>query len=107
MDGLKNTLGIDYRTLERRFKTTVGLTPKEFSRVILFKNVYKAFRDNPIKDAAFFLDWCYYDQSHYIKEFKYFMGNTPKAYQYGISQTGDSILQNGLIKNHQRAAVIA
>jgi AraC-like DNA-binding protein len=98
MDDLKNSLGIDYRTLERRFKATVGLTPKEFARVIRFKNVYKAFRKNQFKDPAFFLDWGYYDQSHYIKEFKYFMGNTPTAYKAGLTQTSDTILQKGLVK---------
>ncbi|MDO1449690.1 helix-turn-helix domain-containing protein [Rhodocytophaga aerolata] len=98
MDELKNTLGIDYRTLERRFKTTVGLTPKEFARVIRFKNVYKAFRNNQAKDKAYFLDWGYYDQSHYIKEFKYFMGNTPTAYQLGGGAMSDAILRKGLEK---------
>jgi AraC-like DNA-binding protein len=98
MDELKNTLGIDYRTLERRFKTTVGLTPKEFARIIRFKNVYKAFRKNHSKDNAYFLDWGYYDQSHYIKEFKYFMGNTPTAYQIGGGAMSDTILREGLQK---------
>lgn len=96
MDALKNILGIDYRTLERRFKTRVGLTPKEFARVIRFKNVYKAFRKNQATDNAYFLDWGYYDQSHYIKEFKQFMGNTPSAYQTGIASMSDVILRKGL-----------
>ncbi|MDO1451497.1 helix-turn-helix domain-containing protein [Rhodocytophaga aerolata] len=98
MDELKNTLGIDYRTLERRFKTTVGLTPKEFARVIRFKNVYKAFRKNQAKDNAYFLDWGYYDQSHYIKEFNFFMGNTPTAYQAEKGGMSDAILRKGLEK---------
>jgi AraC-like DNA-binding protein len=98
MDELKNTLGIDYRTLERRFKKTVGLTPKDFARVIRFKNVYKAFRKNQSADHAYFLDWGYYDQSHYIKEFKYFMGNTPTAYQAGGGTISDAILRKGLEK---------
>jgi methylphosphotriester-DNA--protein-cysteine methyltransferase len=91
-------LGIDYRTLERGFKITVGLTPKEFARVIRFKNVYKAFRQNLCKDPAYFLDWGYYDQSHYIKEFKYFMGSTPTSLKTGLTPASDTILRKGLLK---------
>lgn len=96
VDELKNTLGIDYRTLERRFKANTGLTPKAFARVIRFKNAYKAFRGSNAGDTFFFLDCGYYDQSHYIREFKHFMGNTPGAYQAGLTPVSDAILRQGL-----------
>ncbi len=96
VDELKNDLGIDYRTLERRFKTTTGLTPKEFARIIRFKNAYKAFRGNQARDAFFFLDCGYYDQSHFIREFRHFMGSTPSAFHAGRTPVSDAILRQGL-----------
>jgi AraC-like DNA-binding protein len=96
VDELKSALGIDYRTLERRFKTTTGLTPKEFARIIRFKNAYKAFRGRQASNTFFFLDCGYYDQSHYIREFKHFMGGTPGAFHAGLTPVSDAILRQGL-----------
>jgi methylphosphotriester-DNA--protein-cysteine methyltransferase len=96
VDELKNTLGIDYRTLERHFKATTGVTPKEFARIIRFKNAYKAFRGRQASNTFFFLDCGYYDQSHYIREFKHFMGGTPGAFHAGLTPVSDAILRQGL-----------
>lgn len=99
VDEVKNELNVDYRTLERRFKATTGLTPKEFARIIRFKNAYKAFRGNQAKDPFFFLDWGYYDQSHYIREFRHFMGSAPGAFRAGLTPVSDAILRQGLAQN--------
>ncbi len=96
VDEVKKELNVDYRTLERRFKATTGLTPKEFARIIRFKNAYKAFRGNQGQDPFFFLDWGYYDQSHYIREFRHFMGSTPGAFRAGLTPVSDAILRQGL-----------
>lgn len=65
-------------SMENRFKEQVGLSPKMFSRIVRFNQAYKQIQ-NP-KQA----DWIeiverfdYFDQSHFIHEFKRFFGYTP------------------------------
>ncbi|HEX6125393.1 MAG TPA: DUF6597 domain-containing transcriptional factor [Pyrinomonadaceae bacterium] len=74
-------LGISERQLERRFKRTVGISPKMLSRIARFQSVVRACRDGEfpnLLDAA--LSSGYYDQSHLIRDFREFSGLTPLAY---------------------------
>ncbi|HEX3043320.1 MAG TPA: helix-turn-helix domain-containing protein [Bacillota bacterium] len=70
------------RTLERRFRNIVGMTPKNYIRLVRFQNVLKKVRSdrsnrNWIEVA---LESGYYDQPHFIRDFKEFMGNSPEVY---------------------------
>jgi len=74
-------VGISERGLERRFRQSVGLTPKMFSRIVRFQRVLKAIEHskNPaIIDTA--LEFGYYDQSHLIHDFRQFSDTTPAAF---------------------------
>jgi AraC-like DNA-binding protein len=67
------------RQLERRFKESVGISPKVFSRITKFRNLSQILKANPrysLSDIAF--TFGYYDHSHLIKEFKRLTGHTPK-----------------------------
>ncbi|MDF2454969.1 MAG: AraC family transcriptional regulator [Cytophagaceae bacterium] len=70
--------GISQRQLRRLFEFYIGDTPKTFSQVVRFQNILKAkpSNQNP-KHQDLFFDLGYYDQSHFIKEFKKFHGVTP------------------------------
>lgn len=74
--------GLSVRQLERAFKARVGVSPKQFSRLIRFKSalcrVVRAPDENKVWAA---LDCGYYDQSHFNHEFKAFTGLNPTAYQ--------------------------
>jgi AraC-like DNA-binding protein len=70
------------RRLERRFLDGVGVTPKNLASVFRFHTVYKALRRTGQGSVAF--DH-YYDQSHFIRDFKRFTGLTPSVY----AQTAD------------------
>jgi AraC-like DNA-binding protein len=95
IDTLLLQLQVSYKVLENRFRTHVGISPKEFSRIIRFKNSYRALVELHPSDPYFYLDYGFYDQSHFIKEFKYFMRQSPTAYLTGTSQAGDAILRWG------------
>ena len=69
------------RTLERHFLEQVGLFPKTFSRLVRFNALVK-FVETQIN-----INWSllaeafgYYDQSHFIHEFKTFTGHLPQSY---------------------------
>jgi AraC-like DNA-binding protein len=96
IEDLKNHLDIHYKTLERKFKTYVGLTPKVFARIVRFKYTYKRFHAIAQHDPSFFLDLGYYDQNHFIKDFKYFLHTTPSAYFRKQRSISDEIVRRGL-----------
>ena len=77
---LSESLGLDERTVERRFTDFIGMTPKKYSRIVRFKHSYHALltRGAAAPRDGEYLDG-YYDQSHFIREFRYFTGTTPKA----------------------------
>jgi AraC-like DNA-binding protein len=96
IDELKTHLDVHYKTLERKFKTYVGLSPKTFARIVRFKNTYKRFHALASHDPSFFLDLGYYDQNHFIKDFKYFLHTTPSAYFRKQRSLSDEIVRRGL-----------
>jgi len=73
---------ISERSLERFFRHHVGLTPKYFSRIIRFSNIFKLIEkgDPSWVDVAYLTG--YYDQSHFIRDFKAFTGEEPSKYLF-------------------------
>lgn len=70
--------GISSRHLQRLFNFYIGDTAKSFCRVIRFQNLLKIDPSiKLIKSEKLFYDFGYYDQTHFIKEFKLFYGKTP------------------------------
>jgi AraC-like DNA-binding protein len=70
--------GVDSRSLERAFCAHMGMTPKQYARVIRFKRHYQALiaRDGARKSLSAGLDG-FYDQSHFNREFRHFTGVAP------------------------------
>jgi len=81
INALIDTLKINERTFERRFITQVGISPKQFSRIIQFQSSLSQLAD---KDYDKLTDIVYNngfaDQSHFIRVFKAFTGATPKKF---------------------------
>lgn len=69
---------ISQRQIHRNFVNWIGLNPKSFIKVIRLQNIYnKALRYNYINILDIALSNGYYDQAHFIKDFKKFYGDTP------------------------------
>ena len=69
------------RTFERKFLNEVGVSPKTYAKIRRFGNtclLMAGKRDVNLMDVLH--EGGYYDQSHFIKDFKYFSGRTPKIY---------------------------
>jgi AraC-like DNA-binding protein len=70
--------GLSQRQLRRYFEFYVGDTAKTFSQVVRFQNILNAKPSTQsLKQNKVFFDLGYYDQAHFIKEFKNFYGVTP------------------------------
>lgn len=69
------------RQLERKFLSTVGLSPKQLSKTIRLQATLTMMLNRQfgsLTDVAYEND--YYDQAHFIKDFKEFTGRTPKEF---------------------------
>lgn len=72
-------LGVDARTLQRKFAAWVGMTPKTYARIVRFKHAYhRLVTQHAGRHSDDHLDG-YYDQSHFYKEFRFFTGTSPQA----------------------------
>ncbi|WP_229367844.1 helix-turn-helix domain-containing protein [Fibrisoma limi] len=70
---------ISHRQLSRLFQRYVGDTPKVFSRIVRFQQLLNARPSiQTLQEDKVFYDLGYYDQAHFIKEFKTLYGQTPR-----------------------------
>jgi AraC-like DNA-binding protein len=81
MDALAATAGVSSRWLERHFQNAVGVSPKRLARLVRFRRVLAALDANPAdRGAAVALDHGYYDQAHFIADFRAFAGDAPRRF---------------------------
>lgn len=75
--------GISPRQLRRIFNFYLGTTPKAFSKVVRFQCFLNSKPSSQsLKEQKLFFDFGFYDQAHFIKDFKTFYGVTPtKAFK--------------------------
>ena len=91
---LHQTLNVSERSFERRFRQSVGISPKLFSRVCRFQAALRqleANRYDRLSDVAF--DNGYADQSHFIRVFKEFSGFSPYQYRQQANAVGENLTQ--------------
>lgn len=70
--------GISPRQLRRLFEFYIGDTAKTFAKVVRFQNILRAKPSSQsLRQNKLFFDAGYYDQAHFIKEFKHFYGVSP------------------------------
>lgn len=76
-----SNLNVSKSKLEQHFNREIGLTPKEFckiQKINCFINSY--MEDNNLNLTELTYQCGYYDQSHLIKDFKYFMNTSPRKF---------------------------
>jgi AraC-like DNA-binding protein len=78
------------RRLEQRFKNEIGISPKMFQRTIRINHVIEKMINTPqphLTSIAY--EMGYYDQSHFIRDFKKFTGSSPSKFLKSINPSGD------------------
>jgi AraC-like DNA-binding protein len=74
-------LQLNRRSLERRFNAAVGLSPKQLSRVIRLQVAMRLMQQKNFDNlTSLAYESGYYDQAHFIKDFKEFAGVSPKFF---------------------------
>jgi AraC-like DNA-binding protein len=79
MSGLAKQLHTSQSVLEKRFRQVAGTSPKKFSSIVRFKQTlinYKAA--SSMTELGY--ESGFYDQAHFIKEFRQFTGETPESF---------------------------
>ncbi|MBN8865460.1 MAG: AraC family transcriptional regulator [Sphingobacteriales bacterium] len=80
---LSARLKVNRRQLERNFAEAVGLSPKQLSRIIRLQATLRLLLTNQFTSlTALAYEGNYYDQAHFIKDFREFTGHTPREF-YG------------------------
>lgn len=78
---LASDINMSKRNFERKFLEKVGLSPVFYNRIVRFQKAFKLI--NQQKKFSFtelaYLSG-YYDQSHFIRDFKQFYGQPPKEF---------------------------
>lgn len=81
VDELSNQLNINRRQLERKFSSVIGLSPKQLSKIIRLQATLKMLANNQFTSlTSVAYEGNYYDQAHFIKDFKEFTGMSPKNF---------------------------
>lgn len=85
--------GITSRYLNKLIYQHTGLTPISFSKIRRFQFSLKLIAKNNQPFTSIAYDCGYFDQSHFIREFKSFTGLTPSAYLKNISPVNQLLQQ--------------
>lgn len=90
---LAQCAGLTVRQLERRFQVSVGVSPKFLCRIVRFRAIFDRLQSStPWTNIA--LDCGFFDQSHLIRDFKLFAGQSPTAFLAVQSEFGRCFTQS-------------
>lgn len=80
VEAFAEAVGVTRRQLSTLCRRDFGFAPKLLLRRQRFLRTLGTMRERPDQPWATLVDDAYVDQSHFIREFRRFMGMTPKAY---------------------------
>jgi AraC-like DNA-binding protein len=81
VDELSKQINVNRRQLERKFSSVIGLSPKKLSKTVRLQATLKMLLNKKFTSlTALAYEGEYYDQAHFINDFKEFTGLTPKEF---------------------------
>ena len=81
IQGLAEHVGVSRKTLAQLFRKYVGPSPKALQRILRFSAAVQMIQEERAIDWAMLSVECgYFDQSHFIRDFRAFSGYKPKAF---------------------------
>lgn len=97
---LAGRCGVDRRRLHRAFLRCIGVGPKHYSKVVQVRQVLEALEaDDAAALQMLAHDAGYYDQAHFVQDFRRLIGPNPQAFQ----RHADSFLKT-YIRRHAPAS---
>ncbi|WNJ17692.1 helix-turn-helix domain-containing protein [Pontibacter sp. G13] len=86
MRTVQDAVAMTPRTFERNFMAEVGLSPKQFAKIIQFQTSLRSLTEtqfSKLTDVG--IDSGFADQSHFIRTFKRYTGATPRQFLNGFA----------------------
>lgn len=81
IDELSEKFHLGKRHLERKFLSSVGLSQKLYSRIVRFNNALQLIENKDFRTFTHVAhEGGFYDQAHFIRDFREFTGLNPKQY---------------------------
>lgn len=77
------------RRLQQRFKSEIGISPKLYQRTLRINRVLQQMLSGTDKLTDLAYQNGYYDQSHFIRDFRTFTGLSPRAFLRSINPSED------------------
>jgi AraC-like DNA-binding protein len=78
---IADKLNVCIRSLERKFMQYTGLTPKQFAKIVRLNSILNRINSgDPYKSIDIAYQFGYFDQTHFIKDFKSFTGEITSAF---------------------------
>ena len=90
---ISRSAGVGERQLENLFKKYIGLSPKFFTRIIRFNYIFTLVQENNQNWSGIVYDASFFDQSHFIRNFKDFTGENPSDYSFDEKNLANFFLQ--------------
>lgn len=97
ISALCSRLGVGYKRLERAFGDEIGVGPKLYTQIVRFKSAAAHLTSNPGAPDTF--PEGYFDQPHFIREFKRFAGLTPREFRERRENISSFLLNTDAVSN--------
>ena len=95
---LADYCALSVRQLERGFQRVLGTSPKNYARTVRFHEAQRKLMfapDTELTGLAY--DCGYFDQAHFIKDFKKFTGKTPSEYAEQMRKFQEILKDKGVV----------
>lgn len=81
LSDLLKEYSLSERTLQRQFQKRVGITPKKLMRIVRINRIWERIKSRESIDYQdIIFEGNYFDQTHFIKDFKDITGETPDVF---------------------------
>ncbi|MNL24652.1 Exoenzyme S synthesis regulatory protein ExsA [compost metagenome] len=93
LPSLAQQSGLSERYIQKLYLSNIGISPVAFTSVLRFNNSLQLVLNTTQSLTEIAYDCGYYDQAHFIKEFRKFTGITPSASRSSLIKNGTDFQQ--------------
>jgi AraC-like DNA-binding protein len=93
MEQICHAVFITERQLQRLFKKYIGVPPKIYSRIIRFNHIFELLQQGTLSWMELTHLAGYFDQSHFIRDFRAFTGEDPTRYCFDAPNLANFFLK--------------
>lgn len=92
---LEQMAGYSTRTLQRKFQAELGISPKSLLQIVRFNALLAQLKQGSIDSwSRIVYDYGYFDQAHFIKDFKRYTSKTPTNFLQSNTTLSDFFLNS-------------